>query len=163
MRNTGEVTSTRGTGSRVDAAASRAALLALIGLVITGIFAMHVLGSHDQAGEHPMQAGMPTIAAEQTHFGHADMASQMGQVAADPAVPNFAVSAGTGHGMSGSMGSCILFLAAVGGLVPALLLAFGGAAGGGIDTFASWSARMVRRLGPPTTAPTYFSLCVLRV
>lgn len=157
------MTSTRGPARRVDPAASRAALAALIGLVIAGIFAMHVLGSHDQAGEHSMPAGMPTVAAEQMHMGHADMAPRMGEVATAPAAGNFALSAGTGDGMSGPMGSCILFLAAVGGLILALLLAFGSADGGGTDAFASWSARTVRRRGPPTTAPPHCSLCVLRV
>ena len=158
------MTSTRGPARRIDAAASRAALVALVGLVIAGIFAMHVLGSHDQAGEHSMPASMPTAAMDQQmHLGQAGMAAQMGDVIAAPEAGHFAVTADTDHGMSGSMGSCVLFLAAVGGLVLALLLAFGSAAGGGVDAFTSWSARMVRRRGPPTTAPPHFSLCVLRV
>ena len=159
------MTSTRGPARRINAAASRAALAALIGLVIAGIFAMHVLGSHDQAGEHSMQAGMPTLAAPgQMHSGHADMAPGMGgEVAIAPAARSVAVTAAAGHGMSSSMGSCIPIPAAVGGLILALLLAFGSAAGSGTDAFATWSARMVRRRGPPTTAPPHFSLCVLRV
>lgn len=154
------VTSARRAARPVDACAARAGLVMLIGLIIAGIFAMHVLGSHDQDGEHSMPAGMPAMVA--AHSGAADTSSHMDQLPVD-AAGDSTVRAAAGDGMSGLMVGCILFLASVGGLVLALLLAIGVAGGGRTDGFSARWAWTLRRRGPPGTAPPHFSLCVLRV
>ncbi len=134
----------------------------LIGLIIAGIFAMHVLGSHDPDGKHSMPMGMPAMVA--AHSGAAGPSSHMDQLPVDAAAGDSTVRAAAGDGMSGSMVGCILFLASVGGLVLALLLAIGVAGGGRTDGFsARWAWTLRRRRGPPGTAPPHFSLCVLRV
>jgi len=128
----------------------------LIGLIIAGIFAMHVLGSHDQDGKHSMPMGMPAMVA--AHSGAADTSSHMDQLPVDAAAGHSTVRAAAGDGMSGSMVGCILFLASVGGLVVALLLAIGVAGGGRTDVFSARWAWMLRRRGPPGTAPPHFTL-----
>lgn len=145
----------------VDASAARCGLVVMVGLIIAGIFAMHVLGSHDQDGEHSTPAGMPAMVT--AHSGAADLSSPMDQAPVAAAAGGRTVSAAAGHGMSGSMAGCILFLASVGGLVLVLLLAIGMVGDDRTDGLSARRWWALRGRGPPGTAPPHFSLGVLRV
>lgn len=159
------VTTARRAVGLVDAWAARSALLALIGLVIAGIFAMHVLGSHDQDGDHSMSVSAPGVVAAHASAAHpgSDMSDMADMAVVAAAGDGSAVTSAAGHGMPGSMAGCILFLVGVGGLVVALMLALALAGGRNPDVFDARGSFRIRRRGPPGTAPPHFSLCVLRV
>lgn len=156
------MTTARPAARLADASAARAGLVALIGMVIAGIFAMHVLGSHDQDGGHAMSVTTPDVVA--AHSSTAHSSSDMADMAVvTAAAGGSVVGVDPGHGMSGSMAGCILFLAAVGGPVLALMLALAVARSRNPDAFDARGFSKIRRRGPPGAAPPHFSLCVLRV
>lgn len=138
----------------------------IIGVVLAGVFAMHVLGEHDSGGGHGMLVeshDMPAAVSSpiDSHAGIVSIAAESGSQALLAVMPVAALTPGTAT--QASMDTCILFLVIVGGLVLLMLLASGrpkdlvGPSRQGLPWWTLW------RRGPPGSGPPRISLCVLRV
>ncbi len=128
----------------------------LLGLVIAGVLAMHVLGDHDTGGTaEPMAMAMhstpgaaaPAMAMTRRPAGEA------------PAVAPAALTAGHGGPVS-AMDCCVLFLTAGGAL---LVLLRTGTSAPAVTFSADWIFWNCARRRPPAAGPLRIRLCVLRV
>lgn len=139
----------------------------LVGLVVAGVFGMHVLSAPDHGVGHGMVMTAQAMDSEQASVhgsapststiqmdGHFEVRSDQ---ASAPAVPS------TPPPMPAAMAMCLLFLAAAGAVVAILTLA-----GGRSDRAAGQRSATGLGLGhswrdPPGAAPPRIALCILRV
>lgn len=153
------MTSTRRRSSLEAATAARAGLIGLVGFVIAGIFATHVLSSHDHGGGHAMPVGLGSSAVT--------VGPMSGHAHSQPQATSQTVTASTAVAPGGStpadfMTGCILFLTSVAGLILALLLAQVARTRITHTNISRWSWALHRR-GPPGTGRPLASLCILQV
>lgn len=142
----------------------------LIGWVLTGVVAMHVLAHHDPGGGHGMLMDPHAATASSKYPALMSMVGQDHHPAGDPAaaaaVVMAPVAAGepapSGSDMGGAMAGCILFLTAAVASVVVLLLLASSRNSEGSSSFRSTSRQILLR-GPPGPRRPRISLCVLRV
>lgn len=135
----------------------------LIGMVLSGLVAMHILSQHQAAGGHGMFIGHPQPASGVSGHQHQDeptngmpltVSADHGAALAAPAWP---------AGSVGSMAACVLFLIVGGGAVLSTRSATGRARTPVDDGRLSSGRLDLAPRGPPEGAPPRISLCVLRV
>jgi hypothetical protein len=144
-----------------------AARWVLVGAVLSGVFAMHVLSAHQAGGGHGMVLDGQQLATGTSVTEHGGtMTMSMPAAKSTPAEAEF----GAGvlmptmpGGSMGSMATCILFLV-VGAATVLLALLTSGSARTSMLTQRLFAGLLdLSPRGPPGSGPPRISLCVLRV
>ena len=139
----------------------------LVGLVMVGLFAMHVLSAPDHGVGHGMVMTAQAMGSEQARVhGSAPSSSTIqldGHFEVRPGQASASSVPSTPPPMPGAMAMCLLFLAAAAAVVAILALAVGRS-----DRAAGQRSATGLGLGhswrdPPGAAPPRIALCILRV
>ncbi len=137
--------------------ARRSAVRWLLGMVLAGVFAMHVLSQPSAAGGHGMLMGLQS---GQSTLIHSQDGSATGSMASTPPTT---VMATPDNSMSSMAACCILFLV-VGAAAALLALLVSVDARTAVMQRLLFSGLLdLSRRGPPGRRPPRISLCVLRV
>jgi len=139
----------------------------LVGAVLTGVIAMHVLSAHQAGGGHGMVLHGQQLAGGTSVSEHAGtMTMSMPAAESTPAAAEFGAAVlipAMPGGSMGSMATCILFLV-VGAATVLLALPTSGSARTSMPTQRLFAGLLdLSPRGPPGSGAPRISLCVLRV